>query len=118
MRTRGNKSALTCQPKGPSVSGASLACTRPSLQPLGTTYNQGGKTMRVNMFVLAVLAFLVGFVILAGAKGAVHEIEAFVLYLIAAVLFSGAAVVDAIINLPKRLPGRLLQTSDVTGSEL
>ncbi len=59
--------------------------------------------MRVIMFALAVLAFLAGFAILASAKSAVHEIEAFVLYVVAAVLFAGAAIVDAIIGLPKRL---------------
>ena len=73
--------------------------------------------MRVIMFVLAVLAFVVGFVILAGAKGAVHEIEAFVLYLIAAVLFSGAAVVDAIINLPKRMTQYQTAKAKKAGSE-
>ena len=59
--------------------------------------------MRVILFLLAILAFLAGFAITAVAKSAVHEIEAFVLYVVAAVLFSGAGIVDAIINLPKRM---------------
>lgn len=59
--------------------------------------------MRVILFILAILAFLAGFGILVAAKSAVHEIEAFVVYVVAAVLLSGAAIVDAILNLPKRL---------------
>jgi hypothetical protein len=59
--------------------------------------------MRLILFLLAIVAFLAGFGILAAAKSAVHEIEGFALYIVAAVLFSGAAIVDALINLPKRL---------------
>ncbi len=59
--------------------------------------------MRLILFLLAVVAFLAGFGILAVAKSAVHEIEGFVLYIVAAVLFSGAAIVDALMHLPKRL---------------
>lgn len=52
--------------------------------------------MKVVLFVLSVLAFLAGFAILQGSKSAIHEIEAFVLYIVSAVLFSGAAIVGAI----------------------
>jgi len=52
--------------------------------------------MKVVLFVLSVLAFLAGFGILQGSKSAIHEIEAFVLYIVSAVLFSGAAIVGAI----------------------
>ncbi|MDB5336148.1 MAG: hypothetical protein JWN70_1767 [Planctomycetaceae bacterium] len=41
---------------------------------------------------------LFGMLILSAAKSAIHEIEAFIVFLIAAVLLSGAAIVDAIIN--------------------
>lgn len=58
--------------------------------------------MRLVLFVLAVVVFVAGFVLLAVAKGSVQEMQAFVLYEIAAILFTGAAIVDAIIALPKR----------------
>ena len=57
--------------------------------------------MRFLLFVLAVLAFLAGGGILAGARSAIHEIEAFVLFLIGAVFISGAGIVDAINALRK-----------------
>lgn len=59
--------------------------------------------MRVILFILAILALLAGFGILAGAKSAIHEIEGFVLFTIAAVLFSGACILDAILQLAKRI---------------
>jgi hypothetical protein len=37
------------------------------------------------------------------AKTAIHEIQAYLLYLIAAVLFVGAAIVDAIVNSQAKL---------------
>ncbi len=52
--------------------------------------------MRIFLFILCLLSFLVGTMILAGAKSAIHEIEAFLLFLIAAVFLVGAAIVDAI----------------------
>jgi 4-hydroxybenzoate polyprenyltransferase len=50
-------------------------------------------------FMLSVIAGLIGLVVLAGSKSAVHEIEALVLFLIAAVWFVGASVVAAIQDL-------------------
>jgi hypothetical protein len=52
--------------------------------------------VRVLLFVVSVIAFLAGFLILASAKSAIHEIEGFILFLISAVLLSGAAVIDAV----------------------
>lgn len=52
--------------------------------------------MRVLLFVLSVVVAVMGFGILSFAKGAIHEIQGFVLWLIAAVLFVGAAVIDAV----------------------
>lgn len=54
------------------------------------------KRMRTMLLVLAALAFLAGAGILAGAQSAIHEIEGFMLFLICAVLISGAATVGAI----------------------
>ncbi|MDB5384790.1 MAG: hypothetical protein JWM11_436 [Planctomycetaceae bacterium] len=54
--------------------------------------------MRNFLFLLSGLAFLVGMAVLIAAKSAIHEIEAFILFLIAAVLFVGAAVVKAIMK--------------------
>lgn len=44
--------------------------------------------MRILLFLLAVLTFLAGAGILAAAKSAIHEIEAFILFLISAVFIS------------------------------
>jgi hypothetical protein len=59
--------------------------------------------MRLFLFLLAVLALLSGFGILSSAKSAIHEIEAFVLYIVSAVFFSGAAIVGAINRLAKKI---------------
>jgi len=59
--------------------------------------------MRVILFLLAIGALLLGGSIITEAEGAVHQIQAFIFYLIGAVLFSAAAVVDAIVTLPKRM---------------
>ncbi len=59
--------------------------------------------MRFILFVLALLAFLAGGCILAVARSAIHEIEAFVLFLIGAVFISDAAIVDAVNLLQKEL---------------
>ena len=59
--------------------------------------------MKTILLVLAVLAFLSGLGILGSAKSAIHEIEAFVLYIVSAVLFSGSAIVGAITHLANKL---------------
>lgn len=59
--------------------------------------------MRVLLFILAILAFLAGGAILGGAKSAIHEIEAFILFLISAVFISGAGIVEAVNRLRKEL---------------
>jgi cytochrome c oxidase assembly factor CtaG len=58
--------------------------------------------MKIFLFVLAILAFLSGFGILSSAKSAIHEIEAFVLYIVSAVFFSGAAIVGAVNRLTEK----------------
>lgn len=59
--------------------------------------------MKIVLFVLAILAFLSGFGILASAKSAIHEIEAFVLYIVSAVFFSGSAIVGAVNRIGDKL---------------
>ena len=59
--------------------------------------------MRIVLFLLAILAFLAGAGILAGAQSAIHEIEAFILFLICSVFITGAAVVEAVNLLRKEL---------------
>jgi len=54
--------------------------------------------MRFVLFVLALLAIFAAFAILAISKSAVQEIEGFLVLTIAAVLLSGAAIVDAIVH--------------------
>lgn len=62
--------------------------------------------MRVLLFVAAVLAFLAGVGILVSAKSAVHEIEGFILFLIAAVCLSGAGVIEAVVLMRKEASAR------------
>jgi hypothetical protein len=54
--------------------------------------------MRIFLFVLALVALLAGASVLASAKSAVHEIEAFVLFLIAATFLTGSALVEALMQ--------------------
>lgn len=44
--------------------------------------------------ILAILGILFGFIFLAGAKSAIHEIEAFIIFLIAAVLMACAEIAE------------------------
>ena len=57
--------------------------------------------MRVFLFILCVLSFVVGGLIFVAAKSAIHEIEASLLFLISAVFLVGAAIVEAIDRLLK-----------------
>lgn len=52
--------------------------------------------MRFIIFLLSGISVFVGFLVLVTAKSAIHEIEAFILFLIAAVLLSGAAIMQAL----------------------
>ena len=52
--------------------------------------------MRILLFLFATLALLAGAIIFTAAKSAIHEIEAFILFVISAVLISGAGVVEAV----------------------
>ena len=55
-----------------------------------------GGIMKTTLLVFSFIAFLAGLIILGSAKSAIHEIEGFVLYVVSAVFFSGAAIVGAI----------------------
>jgi hypothetical protein len=55
--------------------------------------------MRILLFLIAVLAFLSGMGILASAKSAVHEIEGFILFLLAAICLSGDGIIEAVLRL-------------------
>jgi len=59
--------------------------------------------MRILLFVSSLAALAVGILVLGNAQSALHEIEAFVLFLIAAVLFVGAAIVEQLTRLYSRL---------------
>ena len=51
--------------------------------------------MRILFAVLGIICFFWGFLMLALSKSAIHEIQAYVMFLTAVVLFVGAAVIDA-----------------------
>lgn len=59
--------------------------------------------MKIILMILAILSFLAGFGIFSSANSAIHEIEAFVLFIVSAVLFSGSAIVSAINNVGEKL---------------
>lgn len=63
----------------------------------------GNSLMRVILFLLSGVALLLGLVFLQLATTALHEIEAFIMFLTAAVLLSGAGIIDAIVALQKEL---------------
>jgi|SRR6266850_1599508 len=52
--------------------------------------------MRVVLFILCVFAFLGGVSVLVGAQSAIHEIEAFMLFLIGAVFLVGASMMETL----------------------
>ncbi len=54
--------------------------------------------MRFMLFLLAALTHLAGIAIFSQAKSAIHEVEGFVVLLIAAVLLSGATIADEIVH--------------------
>ena len=57
--------------------------------------------MTIFLFIGSITSFLLGALIFAGSKSAIHEIEGFQLFLISSVLFTGAAIIDAINKLRK-----------------
>lgn len=59
--------------------------------------------MKTALFVMSALAFVFGALIFGAANGAIHEIEGFVLCLISAVFFSGAAIVGALNHIGEKL---------------
>lgn len=56
---------------------------------------------------LGFVAIVVGISVLMTAKRAIHEIEAFILFLVALVLISASAIIDAIYGVWKTLIARL-----------
>jgi hypothetical protein len=54
--------------------------------------------MHIFLFVISLLAFFAGCSIFLAAKSAIHEIEAFLIFLISALLFTGAAIIEAILK--------------------
>ena len=59
--------------------------------------------MKIYLLILSILALLSGVIVLAVANSTVHEIEAFVLYIISAILMTGYAIVNAIHRLTEQL---------------
>ncbi len=55
------------------------------------------------LFFVAILSFLGGVFVLVVSQSALQEIEAFILFLISAVLLSGASIIEAIINIGQEI---------------
>lgn len=62
--------------------------------------------MKMLLMLLSILSFLAATAVLFSAKSAVHEIESFILYLISAVLLSGAGIIEAIQSKQFDLPSK------------
>ena len=58
--------------------------------------------MKYLLLLASLAAGFIGFLVLAGATSATHEIESFILFLIATVLFTGAAIVESIDKASKK----------------
>jgi uncharacterized membrane protein len=63
--------------------------------------------MKILLFILGIVAFVYGASVITVAQSAVHEIEAFILFLIGAVFISGAALVEAVNSVRNKLDARV-----------
>ena len=70
--------------------------------------------MRVILLLFSILSFAGGVLIFVASKSAIHEIEAFLLFLIAAVFLVGFAVVAAINGAEQRIRSIMRQPSSST----
>ena len=74
--------------------------------------------MKFILFVLAIISAVSGFLMLAEARSAIHEIEAFVVFLMAACLFGFAVLADvggSILGQLKVIEGRLPSEKEHSG---
>ena len=62
-----------------------------------------GSEMRILLFLMSVVAALVGFGLFASAKSAMHETTATAFLIVAAVLFIGAGIIDTLLAIERRL---------------
>ena len=62
--------------------------------------------MRIFLFIVTVIAFLIGLVTFITAKSALHEAVGAIFFLIATVSLSGAAIIEAINLLKKEIQKR------------
>lgn len=58
--------------------------------------------MRIVLLRMGILVLFFGFAILSTAKGAIHEIEAFILFLISVVLITSSEIIASINKLAKK----------------
>ena len=58
--------------------------------------------MKYFFLIFALLSFTVGIAILSYAKGAIHEIESFILFVIFAIFSVGYGIIDKIEKLEKK----------------
>ena len=69
--------------------------------------------MTIILFLFSGLALIAGLAILIGAESALHEIEAFLLFLISAVLLSGASIVEAVSRLQPKKKSKAIKQEDL-----
>ena len=59
--------------------------------------------MKYLFLFLSILSLLVGFVILMAAKGAIHEIESFILFVISSILITGYGIMSQLKKLGENI---------------
>lgn len=58
--------------------------------------------MRIVLLIVGILVLFFGFAIMSGAKSAIHEIEAFILFLISVVLITSSEIIASINKLTEK----------------
>ncbi len=59
--------------------------------------------MRIFLFICAALTLLWSLMMYAGATTAFHEIQASIIFMTSALLFTGAAIIEAVTSLQKNI---------------
>lgn len=69
--------------------------------------------MGISLIVVSLVLAIAGVVMFAVSRGTLHEMEAFILWLIASVLFAGGAIVLALAELRRRLEQLVKRSEDI-----
>lgn len=65
--------------------------------------------MKIILFILAALSFMSGLITSLGAQTVFQQITGGISFIISAILFSGAGIVDAVNQLERKLEGKVAE---------